>query len=163
MFEQDYIMRQIKEMTAVIARVFFGKKTYESFPMLQEAERQKAFALIEQIRNGEPKKAVEELDRLTDNNTMENLIIGLEFFSQLSDMSEHILLKDMGSRNFCCITPPPRIITSGEKDSTAFAQSCARYALSSSQAGWSGGSSAPGFPHLFSMAGPEASPSRQWG
>ena len=93
MFEQDYIMRQIKEMTAVIARVFFGKKTYESFPM-QEAERQKAFALIEQIQNGEPKKAVEELDRLTDNNTMENLIIGLEFFSQLSDMSEHILLKD---------------------------------------------------------------------
>ena len=94
MFEQDYIMRQIKEMTAVIARVFFGKKTYESFPMLQEAERQKAFALIEQIQNGEPKKAVEELDRLTDNNTMENLIIGLEFFSQLSDISEHILLKD---------------------------------------------------------------------
>ena len=94
MFEQDYIMRQIKEMTAVIARVFFGRKTYKSFPMLEEAERQKAFALIEQIQKGEPKKAVEELDILTDNNTKENLIIGLEFFSQLSDMSEQILLKD---------------------------------------------------------------------
>lgn len=88
MFEQDYIMRQIKEMTAVIARVFFGKKTYKSFPMLQEAERQKAFALIEQIRNGEPEKAAEELDRLTDDNTKENLLIGLEFYDVLSDMDE---------------------------------------------------------------------------
>ena len=93
MFEQDYIMRQIKEMTAVIARVFFGRKTYKSFPMLEEAERQKAFALIEQIQNGEPKKAVEELDRLTDNNTKENMMIGLEFYAQLSDMDEEYFIK----------------------------------------------------------------------
>ena len=88
MFEQDYIMRQIKEMTAVCARVFFGKKTYESFPMLQEAERQKVHALITQVKNGEPKEAVLELDKLTDNNTKENLIIGLEFLSQLSDLDD---------------------------------------------------------------------------
>jgi len=92
MFEQDYIMRQIKEMTAVIARVFFGKKTYESFPMLQEAERQKVHALITQVKNGEPKEAVLELDRLTDNNTKENMMIGLEFYAQLSDMDEEYFI-----------------------------------------------------------------------
>jgi hypothetical protein len=88
MFEQDYIMRQIKEMTAVIAKVVFGTKVERSFEMLQEVERQKAFALIEQMRNGEPKEAVAELDRLSDNNTKENLMIGLEFYAQLSDMEE---------------------------------------------------------------------------
>ena len=92
MFEQDYIMRQIKEMTAVIAKVIFGAKVEKSFEMLQEVERQKAFALIEQMRNGEPKDAVEELDRLSDNNTKENLMIGLEFYAQLSDMDEEYFI-----------------------------------------------------------------------
>ena len=70
MFEQDFIMRQIKEITAVIAKVLFGADNVEqAFYMLQEVERQKAFALVETMRSGEPEKAVEELDRLSDSNT----------------------------------------------------------------------------------------------
>lgn len=88
MFEQDYIMRQIKEITAVIAKVMFGAKVDQSFYMLQEAERQKAYTLIEKLRNGEIKEAVDEMDRLTDNNTKENLMIGLEFYTQLSNMDD---------------------------------------------------------------------------
>lgn len=91
MFEQDYIMRQIKEMTAVIAKVVFGAKTDQSFYMLQEVERQKAFALIEKMRNGEIKDAVDDVNRLADTPTKENLIIGLEFYSQLSDMGDDFL------------------------------------------------------------------------
>ncbi|MCR5600564.1 MAG: DUF6483 family protein [Ruminococcus sp.] len=92
MFEQDYIMRQIKEMTAVIAKVVFGAKTDQSFYMLQEVERQKAFALIEKMRNGEVKEAVDDVNSLADNNTKENLLIGLEFYSQLSDMSDDFFI-----------------------------------------------------------------------
>ena len=88
MFEQDYIMRQIKEITAVIAKVMFGAKVDQSFYMLQEVERQKAYTLIEKLRNGEIKEAVDEMDRLTDNNTKENLMIGLEFYTQLSNMDD---------------------------------------------------------------------------
>ncbi|WP_297958496.1 DUF6483 family protein [uncultured Ruminococcus sp.] len=91
MFEQDYIMRQIKEITAIIAKVVFGAKVEQSFYMLQEAERQKAYALIEQMRNGEPLEAVRELDELSENNTKENLMIGLEFYAQLSDTDEEFL------------------------------------------------------------------------
>ena len=94
MFEQDYIMRQIKEMTAIIAKVVFGAKVEKSFYMLQEAERQKAFALIEQMRSGEPLEAVRELDELSDNNTRENLMIGLEFYAQLSDTDEDFLAEN---------------------------------------------------------------------
>ncbi len=84
MFEQDYIMRQIKEITAIMAKIMFGVNDRKSFYMLQEVERQKVHALITQVKNGEPKEAVLELDRLTDNNTKENLMIGLEFYAQLS-------------------------------------------------------------------------------
>ena len=88
MFEQDYIMRQIKEITAVMAKVLFGAKTDQSFYMLQEVERQKAFALIEKMHNGEVQDAVDEVNKLADNNTKENLMIGLEFYADLSDMDE---------------------------------------------------------------------------
>ena len=75
MFEQDYIMRQIKEITAVMAKVLFGAKTDQSFYMLQEVERQKAFALIEKMHNGEVQEAVDEVNKLADNNTKENLMM----------------------------------------------------------------------------------------
>jgi hypothetical protein len=88
MFEQDYIMRQIKEITAVIAKVVFNAKVDKSFETLQEVEKQKAYTLIEQMNNGKIKEAVEELDKLTEENTIENLMIGLSFYSHLSDLDE---------------------------------------------------------------------------
>ena len=94
MFEQDYIMRQIKEITAVMAKVLFGAKTDQSFYMLQEVERQKAFALIEKMRNGEIKDAVDDVNRLADKQSKENLMIGLEFYSNLSDMSDDFFVKN---------------------------------------------------------------------
>ena len=88
MFEQDYIMRQIKEITAVIAKVVFDAKVEKSFELLQEVEKQKAYTLIEQMNNGQINEAVEELDKLTEENTVDNLMIGLSFYSHLSDLDE---------------------------------------------------------------------------
>lgn len=92
MFEQDYIMRQIKEMTAVIAKVLFNAKVEDSFAMLQEVERQKVFNLVEMTRNGKLKDAIEEIDRLSENNNKENLIIGLSFYDYLGDVDEALLI-----------------------------------------------------------------------
>ena len=88
MFEQDFIMRQIKEMTAVIAKVLFGAKTESMSLMLQQRERQKAEFLVDKMKNGEIQDAVDDVNRLADNNTKENLLIGLEFYSQLGDMGD---------------------------------------------------------------------------
>ena len=94
MFEQDYIMRQIKEITAVMAKVLFNAKVEDSFVMLQEAEKQQVFNLVEMTRNGKLKDAVEEVDRLTDNNTKENLMIGLSFYNYLNDIPEYIFTEN---------------------------------------------------------------------
>ena len=85
-------MRQIKEMTAVIAKVLFNAKVEDSFAMLQEVERQKVFNLVEMTRNGKLKDAIEEIDRLSENNNKENLIIGLSFYESLSDVDEALLI-----------------------------------------------------------------------
>ena len=92
MFEQDFIMRQIKEMTAVIAKILFGTKTESMSLMLQQRERQKVEFLVDKMKNGEIKEAVDEVDRLTDNNTKENLMIGLAFYDEFSDISDDALL-----------------------------------------------------------------------
>ena len=94
MFEQDYIMRQIKEITAVMAKVLFNAKVEDSFVMLQEVEKQQVFNLVEMTRNGKLKDAVEEVDRLTDNNTKENLMIGLSFYNCLNDIPEYIFTEN---------------------------------------------------------------------
>ena len=88
MFENDYIMRQIKELTAVIAKILFGAKSESMSLMLQQRERQKVEFLVEKMKNGEIQDAVDEINRLADNNTKENLLIGLEFYSQLGDMGD---------------------------------------------------------------------------
>jgi hypothetical protein len=88
MFENDYIMRQIKELTAVIAKVLFGAKSESMSLMLQQRERQKVEFLVDKMKNGEIQDAVDEINRLADNNTKENLLIGLEFYSQLGDMGD---------------------------------------------------------------------------
>ena len=90
MFEQDFIMRQIKEMTAVIAKVVFGAKTESMSLMLRE--RQKVEFLVDKMKNGEIQDAVDEVDRLTDNNTKENLMIGLAFYNEFSDISDDALI-----------------------------------------------------------------------
>ena len=94
MFEQDYIMRQIKEITAVMAKVLFNANVEDSFAMLQEAERQKVFTLVEMTRNGKLKDAVEEIDRLSENNNKENLMIGLSFYDHLSEIDEAVFVEN---------------------------------------------------------------------
>ena len=88
MFENDYIMRQIKELTAVIAKILFGAKSESMSLMLQQRERQKVEYLVDRMKNGEIQDAVDEINNLADTNTKENLLIGLEFYSQLSDMDD---------------------------------------------------------------------------
>ena len=88
MFENDYIMRQIKELTAVIAKILFGAKSESMSLMLQQRERQKVEFLVDRMKNGEIQDAVDEINNLADTNTKENLLIGLEFYSQLSDMDD---------------------------------------------------------------------------
>lgn len=88
MFENDFIMRQIKELTAVIAKILFGAKSESMSLMLQQRERQKVEFLVDRVKNGEIQDAVDEINSLADTNTKENLLIGLEFYSQLSDMDD---------------------------------------------------------------------------
>ena len=94
MYEEDFIMRQIREITAVIAKVLFGKKADSMTLMLHQRERQKVEYLADKVKDGEIQDAVDELNRLADNNTKENLMVGLEFYNQLCELDEDFFIEN---------------------------------------------------------------------
>lgn len=94
MFEQDWILRQIKEITKVVAHIVFGAEVHSSALMLQQQEKEKADDLIDKLKLGRIQEAVDAVYVLSENNTKENLLIGLEFYAQLSDMEEEFLIEN---------------------------------------------------------------------
>lgn len=94
MYEEDFIMRQIREITAVIAKVLFGKKADSMTLMLHQRERQKVEYLADKVKDGEIQDAVDELNRFADNNTKENLMVGLEFYNQLCELDEDFFIEN---------------------------------------------------------------------
>ena len=66
----------------------------------------------------------------------------------------------MGNSCSWCITPPPRMMRCGLNTITSDVIARAIYSASSSQTSVLSASSLAGFPHLSSIAGPDASPSK---
>ena len=91
MFEQDWIMRQIREISKMIAHVMLNAEVQSTVAELPQEERDLADDLINKMKSGKVQEAVDAVNRLADNNTKNNLIIGLEFYSHLSDMDEDFL------------------------------------------------------------------------
>ena len=91
MFEQDWIMRQIHEMSKVIARVMLNAEVQSTVAELPQEKRDLADDLISRLKCGRVRETVDEVNRLADDNSRDNLIIGLEFYSALSELDEDIL------------------------------------------------------------------------
>jgi len=91
MFEQDWIMRQIREISKMIAHVMLNAEVQSTVAELPQEERDLADDLINKMKSGKVQEAVNEVNSLADSNTRSNLIIGLEFYTSLSDMEEDFL------------------------------------------------------------------------
>ena len=93
MFEEDYIMRLIKDFTRMIAKVVFHADT-ES-PLIEflkdERMRETANNIAASIDGGDIRSALDSLDRLSESNTLDDLKLGLAVFSQLSDLDDDAL------------------------------------------------------------------------
>jgi len=91
MFEQDWIMRQIREISKMIAHVMLNAEVQSTVAELPQEERDLADDLINKMKSGKVQEAVNEVNSLADSNTRSNLMIGLEFYTRLSDMEEDFL------------------------------------------------------------------------
>ena len=103
MFEQDYIMRQIREFIAVIMEVMFGEKLESADDIL---EYQKKYGggdddsyLFRMIDSGEIIKAEELLYESIRTKSAANLLKGFAFYQYLAQQDDDFL-EDHGFSRF---------------------------------------------------------------
>ncbi|MDE6035650.1 MAG: hypothetical protein K2G36_07050 [Ruminococcus sp.] len=93
MFEQDYIMRQIRQILKFLVKVLFNiDDTSTSLNLIQNIEVQKTVSdLLRKIDDGNINQAENEISVMTDNTTKDNLLAGIIFYSYLNEKDDDYL------------------------------------------------------------------------
>lgn len=98
MFEQDYIMRLIKEMVRIILKLLFNINT-PAAELLNETEKRETLDyFLDLVDNGNINEAENKICELASKENMENLEIALLFYSYLNDKTDDFLEENDFSR-----------------------------------------------------------------
>ncbi|MDE7105244.1 MAG: hypothetical protein K2O36_05125 [Ruminococcus sp.] len=91
MFEQDYIMRQIQQILKVLVKVLFNidSETISSSLIQDRETKQIADDLLRKIDSGNINEAENELSELIENGAMNNLLVGIVFYSYLNEKDDN--------------------------------------------------------------------------
>ena len=101
MFEQDYVMRLIKEMVRAILKLLFNIDTESpTVELLENKEEQETLEnLLDMVDVGEINEAENRLYDLTSNTDVNSLEIALLFYSYLNDKTDDFLEANDFSRD----------------------------------------------------------------
>ena len=101
MFEQDYIIRLIKEMIRAILKLLFHMDTDNpNKDLLEEKEgRDMLEKLLDMVDNGDINEAENQIYDMTSDNNMVNLEVALLFYSYLNEKEDDFLQKNDFSRD----------------------------------------------------------------
>lgn len=93
MFEQDYVMRLIKEMVRAILKLLFNIDTESpTVDLLENREEKEALEnLLDMVDAGKINEVENKLFDLTDDATVNDLKIALLFYSYLNDKTDDFL------------------------------------------------------------------------
>lgn len=101
MFEQDYVMRLIKEMVRAILKLLFNIDAESPTVELLENKEEKETLenLLDMIDDGKINEAENSLYDLTSDTDMNSLEIALLFYSYLNDKTDDFLEENDFSRD----------------------------------------------------------------
>lgn len=101
MFEQDYVMRLIKEMVRAILKLLFNIDTeLPTAELLENKEEKETLKnLFDMIDDGKINEAENRLYDLTSDTDMNSLEIALLFYSYLNDKTDDFLEENDFSRD----------------------------------------------------------------
>lgn len=100
MFEQDYVMRMIKEIARVLAKIIFNadSETIEEDLKEDKETQQKLTELFDMIDEGLINEAENIIFEILERGNKTDLQIALQFYSYLNDKSDLFLEKHNFSR-----------------------------------------------------------------
>lgn len=101
MFEQDYVMRLIKEMVRAIQKLLFNIDTESpSAELLEDSEQKETLdALLDMVDEGKINEAENRIYELTKEADKSSLEVALLFYSYLNDKNDEFLEKNNFSRD----------------------------------------------------------------
>lgn len=101
MFEQDYVMRLIKEMVRAILKLLFNVDTESPTAELLENKEEKEILenLLDMVDAGKINEAENRLYDLTSDTDVNNLEVALLFYFCLNDKTDDFLEKNDFSRD----------------------------------------------------------------
>lgn len=101
MFEQDYVLRLIRESARLIAKLVFGIDTPMLFDALAKdaSDPETLKRLLELTDNGEINEAENQLYLITEEGTPDGLKLALLFYLHLSEKSDRFLKEHDYSRD----------------------------------------------------------------
>ncbi len=93
MFEQDYIIRLIKEMIRAILKLLFNMDTDNPIEaLLEDRESQNTLEkLLDMVDHGNINEAENQIYDMTSDHHMANLKVALSFYSYLNDKEDEFL------------------------------------------------------------------------
>ena len=100
MFEQDYVMRMIKEIARVLAKIIFNadSETIEEDLKEDKETQQKLTKVFDMIDEGLINEAEDIIFEILEKGNKTDLQIALQFYSYLNDKSDLFLEKHNFSR-----------------------------------------------------------------
>ena len=100
MFEQDYVMRMIKEIARVLAKIIFNadSETIEEDLKEDKETQQKLTKVFDMIDEGLINEAENIIFEILEKGNKTDLQIALQFYSYLNDKSDLFLEKHNFSR-----------------------------------------------------------------
>ena len=101
MFEQDYVMRMIKEMIRFLLKVFFhyDSESVSDSLLKETVDRQELNSLLDLADKGRINEAENKLFDIPDDGTRKSLGIALLFYSHLNEMTDEYLKEHGFSRD----------------------------------------------------------------
>lgn len=100
MYEQDFIMRMIAQLSKFLAKVIFDKRAEEPLQDLEQKKQnqEEINKLYELVDNGRINEAENEIFEMASGTDKRELEVVLEFFSYLNEKSDDFLQKNNFSR-----------------------------------------------------------------
>ena len=93
MYQEDYIIRQIRELGRMIAQYVFriDTQTHDELHFTNPEKAEQTSELLRKVDRGEIRAAEAELDRMTESRTLDDLLAGIAFYTRIGEKSECFL------------------------------------------------------------------------
>ncbi|MBP0968411.1 MAG: hypothetical protein J5722_12310 [Oscillospiraceae bacterium] len=93
MYQEDYIIKQIRQLSRMIAQYVFriDTQSHDELHISNPEKAAKTSELLRKVDSGNIREAEAELDRMTESRTLDDMLAGIAFYTRIGEKNESFL------------------------------------------------------------------------